>query len=322
MSFIGRPLHYVIRTTDLRKTYDFLVKVFKMRVLRHEENHKPCGITCNGPYNSAWSKTMLGYGVEDVSYCLEVTYNYVMPNRKITYAADDSIQFFGIVVDDVDAAVKEAKDQGYTVNDDNVITGPDSYPYKPLAKPAGERKEPFAGVRLRVSSLEKSVAFYTEVLGMQVIPEDKLEVPLGSVGDGVKSSYVSFEPSQCVYQLIEDPAKGAIKVESGWQGRNALGPANVTPVYERHIAQGGALLHEKRTLSEDPFMEIFIARDPDGYELCLITHAQFCVEAASATDFKEPEWEKRDKFLKTHDWEFEGPSIVSSNIAGDPTEKK
>lgn len=94
--------------------------------------------------------------------------------------------------------------------------------------------------------------------------------------------------------------RGAISVASGWHGRNAFGPKDVTPVYERHIARGGALLHEKRVLTEDPFMEIFIARDPDGYELCLITRMylslrfvyllvtddQFCVEAASATNFQ------------------------------------
>jgi len=229
--------------------------------------------------------------------------------------------FFGIVVDDVDAAVSSAKGLGYSVNSDNVILGPDSYPYKPLPKPAGGRTEPFAGVRLRVSSVEKSVAFYTDVLGMQVIPEDKLEVPLGSVGDGVKSSYVSFEPSHCVYQLIEDSSKGPITVASGWQGRNALGPANVTPVYNKHMAQGGAIVHDKRTLTEEPFLEIFIAKDPDGYELCLITHSQFCVEAASATDFKGPNWEKRDKYLETHEWEFEAPTISSSNVAEKVGEK-
>jgi len=306
-------LHYVIRTSNLRNTFDFLTKVFKMRTLRHEENHKACGITCNGPYNNAWSKTMIGYGVEDVSYCLEVTYNY----GKFSYTPDDSIQFFGIVVDDVEAAVSGAKELGYAASGDNVITGPDGYPYKPLAK-SGDRKEPFAGVRLRVSSLEKSVAFYTEVLGMQVISEDKLEVNLGSVGDGIKSSYVSYSPSDCVYQLTEDPTKGPITVASGWHGRNALGPADVTAVHDRHVAHNGPILHEKRTLSETPFMEIFIARDPDGYELCLITHSQFCVEAASATDFKDPDWDRRDKYLQTHEWEFDGPNISSSNIAGDP----
>jgi len=291
------------------------VNVFKMRVLRHEENKEPCGITCNGPYNNAWSKTMIGYGVEDVSYCLEVTYNYRRQNQKAyDYGPDDSLQFFGIVVDDVQAALQSAKDLGYSVNDEGVIPGPDGYGYKPLAKPSGGRTEPFAGVRLRVSSLEKSLAFYTEVLNMQVLPEDKLEVPLGSVADGIKSAYVSYNAKDCVYQLIEDPSKGPIVVASGWQGRNALGPANVTPIYEKHTARGGVVLHEKRTLSAEPFMEIFIAKDPDGYELCLITHSQFCVEAASATDYKEPEWEKRTKFLETFEWQFTGPQILSSNV--------
>jgi len=258
---------------------------------------------------------MIGYGVEDVSYCLEVTYNYRRPNQKgPEYTPDDSIQFFGIVVDDVNAALQAAKDLGYSADANGVITGPDGYGYKPLAKPAAGRSEPFAGVRLRVSSLEKSLAYYTEVLAMQVIPEDKLEVSLGSVAEGVKSAYVSYSPKDCVYQLIEDLAKGPIVVASGWQGRNALGPANVTPIYERHVARGGIIVHDKRTLSEEPFMEIFIAKDPDGYELCLITHSQFCVEAASATDYKEPEWEKREKFLKTFEWEFTGPQILSSNV--------
>jgi len=300
----------------LRKTYDFLVKVFNMRVLRHEENHTACGITCNGPYNNSWSKSMIGYGVEDVSYCLEVTYNYG-PNK---YTPDDSIQFFGIVVDDVADTVTKATELGYTVTD-NIILGPDAYPYKPLPKPQGGRKEPFAGVRLRVSSLEKSVAFYTEVLGMQVFPEDKVEVGLGELKPGVKGVYVSYEIQHCVYQLIEDPERGPITVQSGWQGRNALGAADVTPVYERHVERGGVVLHEKRTLSEDPFMEIFIAKDLDGYELCLITHSQFC-EAASATDFKEPDWERRAKFLQTHEWDFAGPSISSSNITAHSTEAK
>jgi len=296
----------------LRKTYDFLVKVFNMRVLRHEENHNPCGMTCNGPYNSSWSKTMIGYGVEDVSYCLEVTYNYG-PNK---FTPDDSLQFFGIVVDDVEATVSKATDLGYTVKD-NIITGPDAYSYKPLAKQQ-DRKEPFAGVRLRVSSLEKSIAFYTEVLGMKVFPEDKLEVGLGALPQGVKGAYVSYEVEHTVYQLIEDPERGPIAVQSGWHGRNALGAADVTPVYERHVARGGFVLHDKRTLTEDPFMEIFIAKDPDGYELCLITHSQFCVEASSATDFIEPDWERRAKFLKTHEWDFSGPKIASSNIAAHP----
>lgn len=67
------------------------------------------------------------------------------------------------------------------------------------------RQDPFAGVRLRVSSLEKSVKFYTEVLGMQQFPEEAVEVSLGAITKaGVKSAYVGYSVKDCVYQLIED----------------------------------------------------------------------------------------------------------------------
>jgi len=256
---------------------------------------------------------MIGFGPEDASYCLEVTYNYGV---KKQYPADGSIQFFGIIVADVPAAVQVAKDLGYSADENNVITGPDGYPYKPLSCSSTDRSEPFAGVRLRVSSLENSVKFYSEVIGMSVISEEDVQVPVGGVPDGVKSAYVGFDKSQCLYQLVEFPEVG-ITVASGWQGRNALGPKDVTPVYQRHTERNGAILHEKRVLKEEPLMEIFIGQDPDGYELCLITHDQFSAEAASATNYKDPDWEKRDRYLKTHEWEFEAPDIASSNITAE-----
>ena len=39
-----------------------------MKVLRHEENDEPCPLTCNGVFDTPWSKTMVGYGPEDTSY--------------------------------------------------------------------------------------------------------------------------------------------------------------------------------------------------------------------------------------------------------------
>eukprot|EP01126_Amoeba_proteus_P013159 TRINITY_DN1551_c0_g2_i5.p1 TRINITY_DN1551_c0_g2~~TRINITY_DN1551_c0_g2_i5.p1 ORF type:complete len:330 (+),score=52.86 TRINITY_DN1551_c0_g2_i5:70-990(+) len=305
MSFVGRPLHFVIRSSDLGASLNFLKGVFGMRVLRHEENHEPCAISCNGPYNNSWSKTMIGYGVEDVSYCIEITYNY----GKKNYKSDDSIQFFGIIVSDVSATLSKAEDLGYSVDAHNIITGPDDYKYKPLAKPEKARSEPFAGVRLRVSDLERSADFYINVIGMKQLSVEEIELSLGEPEASVKSIYVGYDPTYCVYQLIEDPSKGELNVESGWQGRNALGPAQVTEVYQRHKSRDGIILHEKSVLTEEPFMEIFIARDPDGYELCLISHDSFCHMAASATDYKEPDWKRRAKFLETHEWDFTGPLV-------------
>ena len=47
----------------------FFTRIFGMKVLRHEEFEKPCAITCNGEFTTPWSKTMVGYGPEDDSFC-------------------------------------------------------------------------------------------------------------------------------------------------------------------------------------------------------------------------------------------------------------
>jgi hypothetical protein len=47
-----------------------------MRVLRHEEFESGCEATCNGPYSGYWSKTMIGFGIEDTNFVLELTFNY------------------------------------------------------------------------------------------------------------------------------------------------------------------------------------------------------------------------------------------------------
>jgi len=293
----GRPIHFVIRTTDLEKTLTFLKKVFGMKVLRHEENYSPCEISCNGPYQNAWSKTMIGYEKEDVAYCLEVTFNYPTFEGEVTYTQDDSIQFIAIGGSDRDGTLTIANTLGYEVKE-GVIVGPDGYKYKPLSKPT-DRVEPFLGVRLRVSSIEVTTDFYTNVIGMQII---KNYTSLGEIRKDMKSVCVSFDSSHCLFEYVEDPSKGPITVASGWQGRNALGVKDVGTVYEKFKAKNGTLHHEKRALREG--MEIFIAKDFDGYEICIITHDEFCKDAVRSTNHKEPDYEKRKIFLDTYDWPF------------------
>jgi catechol 2,3-dioxygenase-like lactoylglutathione lyase family enzyme len=70
-----RPLHWVFKIGDLKKTLDFYEGSFGMHVHRHEEFASGCEATCNGPYGGSWSKTMVGYGQEDENYALELTAN-------------------------------------------------------------------------------------------------------------------------------------------------------------------------------------------------------------------------------------------------------
>jgi len=299
METSGRPIHFVIRSFDLEKTLNFLKTVFGMKVLRHEENNTPCQISCNGPYNNAWSKTMIGYEKEDVSYCLEVTYNYPTWDGEVTYTSDDSIQFFAIGVSDIESTITSATTLSYEVHH-GIIVGPDGYKYKPLSKPT-DRVEPFLGVRLRVSSVEVTKDFYTSVIGMVVIENYPT---FGELGKDVKSVCLSFASNHCLYEYIEDSSKGPITVSSGWQGRNALGVSNVGVVYDKFKAKNGVVHHEKRPLREEPLMEIFIAKDFDGYEICIITLSEFCKDAARLTNYIEPDYVKRNLFLDTHEWPF------------------
>ena len=56
-----RPLHWVIKVSDLKATIDLLCGKLGCRVLRHEEFESGCEASCNGPYSGYWSKTMVGF---------------------------------------------------------------------------------------------------------------------------------------------------------------------------------------------------------------------------------------------------------------------
>merc|ERR1712070_678735 len=63
------------------KTID-LLSILGARVLRHEEFEDGCEATCNGPYDSFWSKTMCGWDIEDDSFIFELTYNFGIDHYK------------------------------------------------------------------------------------------------------------------------------------------------------------------------------------------------------------------------------------------------
>merc|ERR1740121_3503435 len=102
----GRSLHWVIRVSHLEATLEFTKSVLGMQVLRHEENDAACPITCNGQYDTRWSKTMVGYGREDTAYALELTFNYGVPG----YEKGEGLQRFVIEVGDTVSALAHAKD--------------------------------------------------------------------------------------------------------------------------------------------------------------------------------------------------------------------
>eukprot|EP01062_Namystynia_karyoxenos_P015663 TRINITY_DN15692_c0_g1_i2.p1 TRINITY_DN15692_c0_g1~~TRINITY_DN15692_c0_g1_i2.p1 ORF type:complete len:370 (+),score=134.92 TRINITY_DN15692_c0_g1_i2:93-1112(+) len=288
----GRTLHYVIRCTDLRKGLRFFEEVFAMKVLRHEENAEPCPIACNGKYNSAWSKTMVGYDkhTEDKYFCLEVVYNYGVEK----YPPPSGALGFAIGTPDPAAALRKAADLGYAVQGSS-ISGPDGYTYEVDAL-AG-RAEPFRYSTVAVDNLARSKAWYLDVWGFE-----DLSAAYPSCGAG--ECYVGWNACEgcgesVPLRLVETPG---VKVDPQVDGRFAVAlptgqlKARCAVVEKDHAAH---VVHPMRVLAEDKLGALYLAitKDPDGHELCTVSKETFDPAVANPP-YNAPDWEWREKFIK------------------------
>lgn len=131
-----------------------------------------------------YSNAFLGYGPEDRNFALELTYNYGVSSYEI----GSGFGHFALATRDVAGVVakvkaanrKVSRDAGPVKGGKTVIAfvdDPTGYKWELIERPAvkegGEKaqeiNEPIAQVMLRVTDLEKSIKYYTECLGMQLL---------------------------------------------------------------------------------------------------------------------------------------------------------
>jgi len=289
----GRSLHWVIRNSNLQPALQFFDKVLGLCVLRHEENAKPCDITCNGSCRTAWSKTMMGYKgrEEDFAYALEVTYNYGVEG----YEKGSGLQKMGIFVADVDAALAASKELGFEVDSTNIIIGPDAYSYQVLGMP-DSRKEPFAYVSLHVADLKRSVEFYTNTIGMKMqLPGDlSFEVP-------ENSAVVGFAPTaRCEGVPLVLTQSDNVQIQD-YDGRHAIEmpEKSIRRIYaDLEKNSPDLIVHKLRELHEQlGTLVITIIKDHDGFEICLVSSETFSLLVKSGTDYKLPDFKAREEKL-------------------------
>jgi catechol 2,3-dioxygenase-like lactoylglutathione lyase family enzyme len=332
-------VHYVQRSGDLLTTLSFLAEL-GFRVLRHEENEQACPISCNGAFENPWSKTMVGTLTEDKAYALELTYNYGV--AQYDSGRHRSLVNFGVVVADPSAISQAAGELGYftaplppvaglqtgwldaALAPTVLVIGPDDYYYTLMV--AGETElgaltPRFHHVSFRVSSLQHSLLFYTELLGMRQLP-DAISENARTVGvatacllegrpkgyaDSVMSTAVGYSDDELVFVLIDD---GYPVTRTEWGGRNAIAvpePAvrRINAALLQQQSQGygedggratnaanwsarsrGKIVHPLQILEEKlGRLLILIVADPDGNELCLVSREVFDQSALAADDF-------------------------------------
>lgn len=241
---------------------------------------------------------MVGYDLEDKAYCMELTYNYGLDS----YPPGTGLLEFGIYVPDIAAAKAAAEKLNFKV-EDGVVVGPDSYRFRLFKLPEG-RSERFVYTLCRTSNLEKCVAFYKDFLGMS---ESAVPSGISPPGKVAAVGYTSathphkLEPVTLVF--YED---GVAPKITPWEGRHAftLPAAQINSIYDKYKAEcpekimhdgGGKIIQLEEKLGT---LYIFIARDADGYELCLVSRETMlpaAVEAVTTYDGKALNWEERDK---------------------------
>ncbi|XP_060115000.1 glyoxalase domain-containing protein 4 [Heteronotia binoei] len=252
-----RALHFVFKVADRAQTARFYREVLGMRVLRHEEFEEGCKATCNGPYDGKWSKTMVGYGPEDEHFVAELTYNYGVGDYRL------GNDFLGMTVVS-HQAVSNAKNLEWPLQEISggvyLVEAPGGYKFY-LEDRQSPKPDPVLKVTLAVSSLPRSVAFWSKLLGMKIYQKDepRQRVLLGYAEDQCKLEL------QGIGQAVDHGTAF---------GRIAFSCP------KEQLLNIEALMKKENQKILTPFVsletpgkatvQVVILADPDGHEICFV----------------------------------------------------
>ena len=117
---------------------------------------------------------------------------------------------------------------------------------------------------LRVGDLDRSLTFYTEVLGMRLLrrkdyPDGRFTLAFVGYGD---------ESSTAVLELTHNWDTSSYEIGTGY-GHIALGVDNIQATCEAMAAKGGRVVRPPGAMKHGTTVIAFV-EDPDGYKVELI----------------------------------------------------
>lgn len=261
MSARARALHYVLKVADLKKNVEFFRDTLAMKVLRHEVFDEGCEAACNGPYANKWSKTMIGYGPEDNYFVLELTYNYSVGSYKL----GNDLQYLKIslkqdLFDQVSSKCNDKQKQQDASNNQVLnLKSPDGYNF--IVERGTSTKNDVSEVCISVTDLNRSEAYWSELLKMPIVQEDasKKETILRYTSEqaGLRLRYISCP-------LDHASAYGRIAF--------SCPSVDLKPIQTAAEAAKEKVLTPYLSL-ETPgkaTVQVVILADPDGHEICFV----------------------------------------------------
>lgn len=259
---LRRALHFVFKVGDRAKTSTFYRDVLGMKVLRHEEFQEGCKASCNGPYDGKWSKTMVGFGPEDDHFVAELTYNYGVGEYRL------GNDFLGLTLQS-SKAVGNAKRLGWPLKEVSeglyLVEAPGGYPFYLLDKEQPSN-DPVQKVSLAVSDLQRSIHYWSSLLGMTVMAKD----------DAKKTVLMGFGDNQCKLELQD--IGGTVDHGTAF-GRIAFAcPREQLPDLEALMRKENQKILTPLLSLDTPgkaTVEVVILADPDGHEICFVGDEAF-----------------------------------------------
>jgi lactoylglutathione lyase len=117
---------------------------------------------------------------------------------------------------------------------------------------------------IRVGDLERSLAFYTEVLGMELLR--RKDYPSGQF----TNAFVGYGPESegAVLELTYNWDRSKYDLGDGY-GHVALGVTDIHATCEKIRARGGRITREPGPMKHGTTVIAFV-EDPDGYKIELI----------------------------------------------------
>uniref|UniRef100_A0A2K6FBJ9 Glyoxalase domain-containing protein 4 n=1 Tax=Propithecus coquereli TaxID=379532 RepID=A0A2K6FBJ9_PROCO len=257
-----RALHFVFKVGNRFQTARFYRDILGMKVLRHEEFEEGCKASCNGPYDGRWSKTMVGFGPEDDHFVVELTYNYGIGDYKL------GNDFMGITLAS-SQAVSNARKLQWPLSE--VAEGifeteaPGGYKFY-LQNHNLPQSDPVLKVTLTVSDLQKSLNYWSNLLGMKIYEKDEEK----------QRALLGYADNQCKLEL--QGIKGAVDHAAAF-GRIAFScPQKELPGLEDLMKRENQKILTPLVSLDTPgkaTVQVVILADPDGHEICFVGDEAF-----------------------------------------------
>lgn len=305
-------LHWVFKIKNLKETLNLLNNQLGLKVLRHEEFNTACEASCNGKFDNAWSKTMVGLGDEMSHFAFELVFNYGHVEEYRKHKGFSCVEFYTKNSENFEGKnYQNFQMENYQISKFNKNYAED---YLKVLNPQISEEDfnkDFKFLTLEVNNLEESVNYYNKILLMEIMSRERIInlsdlKNLEEFSEDFKAnnqrnfSVLGFGKNQTLLKLVQLPENEKV-IQDEDSGRMAY--ACETDVFEiKKVIEnsGDKILHQPVVLKTEgkADVKVIILQDKNDYEICFVEKKGFRDLSTLTPGVEKIDWEMRDAIVK------------------------